>query len=71
MKKFILAALLSLPTAAMATPEYAERIVTFNPYPVCADLVGIPRNSDAFGYDDWRKFQHCVKYFESVDGTLY
>jgi hypothetical protein len=71
MKKILLAALVFAPISVSATPvRYDDNIVSFNPEIVCADLVGIPKNSDNFSYEDWRKFQTCVKYFRSINGIV-
>lgn len=72
--KFIPLTLLSfllLAPASYATTIRSEKpTVTFNPRPVCADLVGIPRNSDNFTDEEWQNFQDCVNLFYEVDGTL-
>jgi hypothetical protein len=71
MKKLILATILMFPLSVSAKPvRFEENVVVFNPAPVCADLIGIPRNSDNFGYPEWIKFQKCISYFESVNGTF-
>lgn len=52
---------------AFAVPViYKDDIVKFNPYIVCDDLIKI---TDDSSYEDWREYQHCVKYLKSVDGV--
>lgn len=55
----------SLPASASQV-IYNEDVVQFNPYIVCDDLVDLTNNG---GYDDWRNYQLCVKYFKHVDGV--
>lgn len=52
-----------------ATTAIEKSTVTFNPRPICADMVGIPRNSDNFTDEEWKMFQDCVNYFYEMDGT--
>jgi hypothetical protein len=73
MKHFLISLLIFVPLSASAKPVSLdfEDFVIFNPQPICADLIGIPRNSDNFGYDQWQNFQKCIQYFHSVDGTYH
>jgi hypothetical protein len=73
MKQLLIAILILIPTSVSAKPLNVDLgdYVIFNPQPICADLIGIPRNSDNFGYDQWQQFQKCIDYFHSVDGTYH
>lgn len=73
MKRLLLSILILIPTSVSAKPVNLDTraFVIFNPQPICADLIGIPRNSDDFGYDKWIQFKKCIEYFHSVDGTYH
>ena len=71
MKRLIIAILLLMPTtvSAKAVNMDLDDVVSFNPQIICADLMGIPKDSSKIGYDRWRQFEKCIGYFHDVDGT--
>jgi len=71
MKRLIIAILLLMPTTVLAKAVNMDLddVVSFNPQIICADLMGIPKDSSDIGYDRWRQFEKCIGYFHDVDGT--
>ena len=71
MISLILVMLLLMPASAPAKSVNMDPddVVSFSPQIICADLMGIPKDSSDIGYDRWRQFEKCIGYFHSVDGT--
>lgn len=43
-------------------PVSAQEVYSINVNRFCAAMVNIPYASDNFTDEEWKQFQHCVKY---------
>jgi len=66
---FILFSVVSFSLPSSAEVRFRNRVVSFNSDRVCSNLIGIPKNSDKVSYEEWGKFQSCLRFFELVDGV--
>jgi hypothetical protein len=68
-KVFIFLSVISFAAPSFAEVRFRNKVVSFNADRVCANLIGIPKNSKNVSYEEWEQFQSCIRYFDLVDGV--